>query len=280
MESIVTLPLQREPSSRGGATQIFSFLPSKPGVGTSTIALNISVALALRLNTRVLLSDFDLNCGMLRFMLNLKNEHSVIDAVAHALHIEENLWSRFITSKDHLDLLHAGCINPHMRIEVSQIQNLVAFMRRNYQALCFDLSGNLERYSVELMEQSNRVLLVCTPEIPSLHLARQKLHFLRTLHLEDRVSVVLNRWHKKSVLTKEQVEEVLGAPVIKTFANDYQRMDRALTAATWIPPNSALGESFAEFAKMLLDQPKGPPAHSAQAPELVPASTQPLVSSR
>jgi len=279
VESFVTVPPEREASSHEGKTQIFSFLPSKPGVGTSTIALNISVALARRLNARVLLSDFDLNCGMLRFMLNLQNEHSVIDAVSHALHMDESHWSRLISSRDELDLLHAGNINPYMRIEGSHIRNLVAFMRRKYQTLCFDLSGNLERYSVALMEQSNRVLLVCTPEIPSLHLARQKINFLRTLNLEDRVLVVLNRSHKKSVLSKARVEEVLGLPVLKTFANDYNGVDRALTAASWIAPGSALGKSFAEFVEVLLNWPEGTPDHAAQAPEAVPASARPLVSS-
>jgi len=278
VESPVKVPLQ--PESGGGVSQMFSFLPSKPGVGTSTIALNMSVALALQLNTRVLLSDFDLNCGMLRFMLNLQNENSVIDAVAHALHMDQAHWSRLITSKDQLDLLHAGYINPYMRIEGSQIRNLVAFMRRTYQASCFDLSGNLERYSVELMEQSNRVLLVCTPEIPSLHLAREKLHFLRTLNLEDRVSVVLNRFHKKSVLSKEQVEEVLGSRVVQTFANEYLSVDRALASASWIRPDSALGKSFAEFAKTLLHGRKSRPNQGTPVPELVPESTRPLVLNR
>jgi hypothetical protein len=34
---------------------------------------------------------------------------------------------------------------------------------------------------------------VCTPEVPSLHLTREKLAFLKTMELDTRVSVVLNR---------------------------------------------------------------------------------------
>ena len=192
--------IERKPPTHGATTQVFSFLPSKAGVGTSTLALNVSAALARRPNTRVLLSDFDLNSGMMRFLLNLRNEYSVIDAVEHSLHIDENLWPQLVTTMDQLDVLHAGRVNPNLRIEGTQIRNLVEFMRRNYDALCFDLSGNLEKYSMELMQESKRIMLVVTPEIPSLHLAREKLHFLRGFDLESRVSVVLNRCHKKPLI--------------------------------------------------------------------------------
>jgi pilus assembly protein CpaE len=120
--------------------------------------------------------------------------------------------------------------------------------------LCFDVSGNLERYSVELMQESKRILLVCTPEIPSLHLAREKMAFLRELDLEARVSVVLNRVHKKQLLSSTSVAELVGAPVVRTFPNDYQGVARALTTGALIDRASELGKSFAEFADSLLEQ--------------------------
>jgi pilus assembly protein CpaE len=250
--------LERKPAAHGCTNQIFSFLPSKAGVGTSTIALNVSAALARQADTRTMLADFDLNSGMMRFMLKLQNEFSVVDAVERSLEVDENLWPQLVTPFERLEVLHAGRINPGLRIEATQIRALVGFMRRNYDALCFDLSGNMERYSIELMQESKRVLLVCTPEVPSLHLAREKVNFLRTLDLDSRVSVVLNRWHKKCLFSKDQVEELLGMPVWKTLPNDYIRVNQALHAAKWIDPDSALGKSFDEIAQTLLE--RRPPA--------------------
>ena len=83
-----------------------------------------------------------------------------------------------VTSIENLDVLHAGRLNPDFRIEPAQIRHMMDFMRRNYQALCFDLSGNLEKYSLEIMHESKKIFLVCTPEIPSLHLAREKYLYL------------------------------------------------------------------------------------------------------
>ena len=246
--------VERKPPVLESTAQIFAFLPSKAGVGTSTIAVNVAGALARRANTRVLLADFDLNSGMTRFMLKLQNEYSVIDAVENSQKVDEHLWPQLVTSFDLLDVLHAGRVNPSVRIEAAQIRALIEFLRRNYQALCFDLSGNLERYSIEIMQDCKRILLVCTPEIPSLHLAREKLGYLKTFDLEGRVTVVLNRNTKRAIFSKEQVEEILGAPVARMLPNDYVGVNKAMTAGTFVEPTSELGKMFSEFASDLEDR--------------------------
>jgi pilus assembly protein CpaE len=251
--------VQQRPASYQATTQIFSFLPSKAGVGTSTLALNVSAALARRQDDRVLLTDFDLNSGMMRFLLKLKNEFSVLDAVERSGSMDENLWPQLVTSIGNMDVLHAGRVNPSIRIEAPQIRNLIQYMRRNYDAMCFDLSGNLERYSLDIMHESKRVLLVCTPEIPSLHLAREKLQFLKTVDLEGRVGVVLNRMHKKPLFGKAQVEEILGMPVIATVPNDYFGVNRATAAGTVVDPNSELGKNYTQFAGSLIEVRTPPP---------------------
>lgn len=255
--------VQQRPVSYQATTQIFSFLPSKAGVGTSTLALNVSAALARRADSRVLLTDFDLNSGMMRFLLKLKNEHSVLDAVERSNSMDENLWPQLVTPIDRMEVLHAGRVNPSLRIEATQIRNLIQYMRRNYTALCFDLSGNLERYSLDIMHESRRILLVCTPEIPSLHLAREKLQFLKTMDLEGRVGVVLNRMHKKPLFGKSNVEEILGVPVIATLPNDYHGVNRSTANGAVVDPTSELGKTYTRFAASLVE------AH-----EPVPAATK------
>jgi pilus assembly protein CpaE len=252
--------LEAKPPLIETTDEVFSFLPSKAGVGTSTIALNAAVALSKVPNTRVLLSDLDLNSGMIRFMLKLENSYGVTDAAEHAFAMDESMWPQMITSIEKLDVLHAGKLNPDFRIEPSQIRHLMDFMRRNYQALCFDLSGNLEKYSLEIMHESKKIFLVCTPEIPSLHLAREKYVYLKQIDLHDRVCVLLNRCQKRPIITPDQIEQLLGVPVQMTFPNDYQGVHRALTFGRSVEPTSELGKQFVQLAQsMLKTRPKAAP---------------------
>jgi pilus assembly protein CpaE len=273
--------LHRRPASYGATDQIFSFLPSKAGVGTSTIALNVSAALARMPDTRVLLSDFDLTSGMIRFMLKLSNTNSVTDVIENAVKMDEQLWPQLVSTVDGLEVLHAGHINPNYPIESGQIRGMVGFMRRHYKALCFDLSGSLEPYSLELMQESKRIILVCTSELPSLHLAREKTQFLKRLGLDGRISVVLNRVHKKTPFNRSEVEKLLETPVVNIFPNDYVAVHRALAAGTALPATSALGIAFSSFAESLIKekipQPEG---HKSKFLEFFTIQPRPLTADR
>jgi pilus assembly protein CpaE len=251
----VKVLLEKKPPHYETTDQMFAFLPSKAGVGTTTLALNLSGALSRVNDTRVLLADFDLNSGMLRFLLKLKNRNALSDALEHASEMDENLWPQLVTTLKNLDVLHAGPINPNVRIDVARLHDLVHFWLRNYSVVCADLSGNLERYSLELIRESKRVFLVCTPEIASLHLTREKLAFLKSMNLETRVSVILNRVTKRPVLTQQQVEEVLGLSVAHTFSNDYHAVNQATSAGDFVDAASHLGQEYKAFAHHLLQQP-------------------------
>ena len=110
------------------------------------------------------------------------------------------------------------------------------------------------------MNESNQILLVCTPEIPSVHLAREKMAFLRKADLDQRVSVVLTRMQKtskfseKETFSQQEVEELIGVPVVRVFPNDYKAIQRSVSNGTLLPKTSELGKAFTEFAETLIAQ--------------------------
>jgi pilus assembly protein CpaE len=250
--------VERAPRSANLSDQIFSFLPSKAGAGTSTVALNLGAAMSELPSTRVLLIDFDLNSGLIGFMLKLDNPHSVTDAAESSLRMDETLWNQIVSVRGALEVLPAGKINPGYRVEPLHVRSLLDFARRHYNAICLDLSGNLEKYSVEIMHESKRIFLVCTAELPSLHLAREKLAFLRSVDLEDRVSIVLNRVGKRDVVSTLEVEKLLGLPVYTTFSNDYKGIYQALASGKPVEPASELGKQFRKQAEILLSKESRP----------------------
>lgn len=243
---------ERTPPPVESTDLVFTFLPSKPGVGTSTVALNASAAMATVQDGRVLIADFDLNSGLIGFMLKLDSPYSLVHAAESSANLDESLWQQVVSSFGRLDVLPSGKLNPGFRIEPAQSRSLMDFARRHYKAICVDLSGNMEKYSIELMHESKRIFLVCTQELPSLHLAREKLSYLRTLELEERVSLVLNRTHKRAIIGREEVEELLGHRVDLMFPNDYAGAHHALAAGKCIDPSTELGRHFRTMAEGIL----------------------------
>jgi len=279
LRNVKTLVEQKPPlyTAKG---RIYSFLPAKAGSGATTMALNLSAALSRVANTRVLLSDLDLSSGILRFLLKIRNEHAIMEVLEHMEELDENLWQQLVTTVAKLDVLHSGPLNPNVRVEPQQVHDLAQFWLRNYDVVCVDLSGNMERYSLEILRDSQQVFLVCTPEVPSLHLTREKLAFLKSVDLDSRVSVVLNRVSKKSLLTPQQVREVLGVPVMHNFINDYQAVNTATRAGDFIDPKSKLGLQFAELAGSLLNRPRVETGSKRKFLEFLSAPSQTLAGSR
>lgn len=254
--------VNKNPPNLSITDQLYTFLPAKQGVGASTVALNTAWALGSHKDTSTLLMDMDLTSGIIGFMLKLNPPRTVIDAAQNAHNLDESLWPQLVSRKGPLEILPTGGLNPEFRVDSTQIRYMFDFARRHHSAICVDLSGNLERYSVEIMHESKRIFMVVTPEIPTLHLAREKLKYLQNIELGDRVSVVLNRNHKRAVISPDQVENLLGIPVMTCLSNDYQGVHRSLQAGRAVEPGSDLGRQFAAFANAILDK-----ANHAQEPK-------------
>lgn len=239
--------------------QVYSFIPSKQGVGTSTVALNTAISLSRHPNTPTLLIDMDMSQGIIGFMLKLNNTHSIVEAAENATRLDESLWPQLVSRLGAMDVIHSGRYSPEYRIEIANIRLILEFARRLYKIICVDLSGNLEKYSLDLMQESKRVFLVVTPEIPSLHLAREKLAFFKSLDLADRVCVLLNRSHKRSLVSAAQIEDLLGVSVLASLSNDYHGVHRALQSGRAVDQSSELGKQFNQLANLILEKNTGEP---------------------
>jgi pilus assembly protein CpaE len=253
--------IKQNPPTIESTDSLFAFLPAKAGSGATTIAVNTSLALSKITEKGVLLADLDLNSGLVGFMLLLTNsQFSIVDAAENALDLDENLWPKIVSSKDNLDILPAGKLSPGFRIEAAQIRNILAYARRHYSAICVDLSGMMEKYSIEILHEAKSVYLVTTAELPSLHLAREKLAFLRSQDLGERVSILLNRSQKKGQISLEEMEKLFGMPVFMTFPNDYAGVHKALTEGKQVETKSPLGSRFHELAVAMAGKKASPTA--------------------
>ncbi len=152
-------------------------------------------------------------------------------------------------------MLPTGRLDPGLRIDLTKLQPLLAFARRFYKVICVDHSGMMEKYSLEILRESGRIFLVATPEVPALHLGAEKLRFLTGLDLAKRVEIVLNRAQARSLLTREQIENMLGAAIRTSIPNDYAAAHQAIMAGQPLPEDSRLGRHFEDLARSLLELP-------------------------
>ena len=243
--------LKTHPVSAPTRGDLYTFLPAKPGVGTSTIAVSTSCALAEDLGVKTLLLDGDLAAGTIQFLLKLGPTASVVDALAHAEDLDEDLWSQMVGKWDKLEVLHAGELDTPPGMAVPGLERVLSMARVQYEVICADLGSHFDPLSMALLRDSRRIFLVTTPEVAPLHLARVRMRRLAELGLADRVSLLLNR-KVRSVVSDSDVEKTVGIPVSHSFSNDYPGVQKAILRASPVSQGSELGESILNLAHSLV----------------------------
>ena len=107
-----------------------------------------------------------------------------------------------------------------------------------------------------MLHEAHQVILVTTPELPALRLAKLKLDALRKLDIGDRTRLVLNRTAKNSILSNDEISDAVGLEVFAEFASDYAGVTESLRSAR---PAQKVLESARQFvAKAGLNQPVQP----------------------
>jgi pilus assembly protein CpaE len=264
--------LRDSPLAYSSTEHIYSILPSKPGVGATTLAMNLSAAVARRRDSRVLLADLDLSCGMIRFLLKLP-AGSIMDAFLRSAEMDVELWRQTVFRRDGVEILHSGGLDPHARLDPHQVQCLIDFARKDYNFMCFDMSGNLEQYSMQVMSESKEVFIVCTPEMASLQLAREKVACLATAGLRERASILLTRHDlngqgQDPAAQAKRASDIAGIPVRAVFGDCTKQVENATMLATWVDRGSRFGKDLDAFTRQLMGDP-GPPL--AALPQSLPA---------
>lgn len=230
---------------------LYAFLPAKPGVGASTIAVSTSGALADELQIRTLLLDCDLMAGVTKFLLKLGNSSSIVNALEHADGLDEDLWSQMVGHWDGLEVLHAGELAPPATLTAASLEVVLGFARAQYDTVCADLASSMDPFTVQIMREARRIFLVTTPELVPLYLTADRLRHLKELGLADKVSLLLNRKTAHRGLSDGEVAQLAGLPIAHQFSNDYPGVQGAILDGVPVSHRSGLGQSIMTLARSL-----------------------------
>jgi len=237
--------LEKLPSRLRKPTSFLSFLPAKTGVGTTTLACGLADILSSDYKT--LLCDFDLATGMVGFRYRLENPHALPDVAAGFDDMDEHLWSQMISRSGDLHILPSR-LQPTVKIRPDSLKHWFDLLRATYDVVIFDLSGQMEEYSFEIMNVSRQIFMVSTQELESLHMGRSKTVVLRQAGLDQHACVLLNRFQKNSILKPSDVEDLLELKVRAQFPNDYNAVQNSIRTGTRLKPGTALHKALTTFA--------------------------------
>ncbi|HZU20116.1 MAG TPA: AAA family ATPase [Gaiellaceae bacterium] len=199
-----------------GRGRIVAITSQKGGSGKTALATNLAAALA-RSGRRTLLVDLDLQFGDAAVMLGVPHDRSVVDLASGDAQLDSDKLLAFAVADERSGA--AVVPAPHRPEEAeavrdSELVRLLAVAKQAYDAVVVDTAPLFDRAMMLAVDAADEVLVVCTPDIPSLKNAKIGLETLKRLGVDaDRVSLVLNRVGGPAAFGKDDVEHTLDQPV-------------------------------------------------------------------
>ncbi|HEY8648577.1 MAG TPA: AAA family ATPase [Candidatus Limnocylindria bacterium] len=213
--------------NRGSVIAVYS---PKGGVGCTTIATNLAVALASRTKQKVGIIDLDLQFGDVGVALDLRSANSIVDLVAHADAVDDALIAdifvrhesgvRALVAPDNIALLES--------LDPARIVRSVEALRDHFAYIVCDLWSSLDDLTLSALRVADRIVLVTTPELPSLKNIRRVTAATAPLLLDERTEIVLNRHPAKTGVSVADVEKNLGRRVAATIPSEGVGMTDAI----------------------------------------------------
>jgi pilus assembly protein CpaE len=168
----------------------------KGGVGCTTIAANLAIAHYQEFGGRVLLMEGKLFFGNLDVTLNILTGNSLTDLIPHASNIDESLINDVVykhSSGIHV-LLGPRSIEVAEGVRADNLFSIFRALQRAFDFIVIDAGNSLNENSITLMDSADRIILVTSPELPTLHDTSQFIQLSPTLSIPmDKLLIVVNR---------------------------------------------------------------------------------------
>ena len=205
--------LSGQTKSMGPRGLTIAVFGAKGGVGKSTIATNLGVALASNLNQSVVLVDADNSFGDVAALLDLKPERSIVDLVRDVDTVERANVTDYLARHDSgLWVLPAPRESLLWRsVAPDRFRKIAGVLSRRFDVVLIDTAGVLSDLSLAALEEANMVLWVTSSDFSSINNSLIGLETLSELsYPEARVRLMLNIISSEDGVRPAKVESVLG----------------------------------------------------------------------
>ncbi len=230
-------------AAHGRIVTVFS---PKGGTGKTSIATNLSSALAKYEEKRTLLLDLDLQFGDAAIMLGIQPEKTIYDLVSAPGELDPEKLAGYTTRHEcGLDVLPAP-LRPEDAelVTESKISRLLEVARSSYDVIVVDTSPFFHGPMLATLDQTDELLLVCSLDVPTIKNVRLSLQTLELLSFPDRkIRLLLNRANSKVGMKQNEVEHALERKIRFQTPSD-----RAVPLAVNRGTPVVLVDQAAEFA--------------------------------
>jgi len=212
----------RGPSGAQQLGRVVTVFSPKGGVGKTTMAVNLALALTERGARRVCLVDLDLAFGDVAITMQLFPTHSIEHAIGSEESLDAAQLDTLLTRHADSMMVLAAPAHPDVRERVSPalVGKVLRTLREGFDFVVVDTAPSFDEQVLTALDETDECVIVATLDVPTLKNVKVALETLDMLDIaRGHRHLLLNRADDAVGITPDKVEGILGMPVAASVSS-------------------------------------------------------------
>jgi pilus assembly protein CpaE len=233
--------------------RVIAILAPSGGSGSSTLAANVATVLAKEHKSAALV-DLKLHSGDLAALLDLKPTYTLADLCQNVARMDRTLFERSLAR--HSSGVHLLASPRHFddvgRVTPEGVHQTLNLAKVSFSYVLVDLDHSFGSEQVEVLRQSDLILIVLRLDFASLRNCRRALEYVERLGVSrERIRLVVNRYGQPKEIPSSKAEESLGMKIFHWVPDDPRAINRANNNGVPVvleTPRAGVSRSLAKLA--------------------------------
>lgn len=236
-------------------TKVLAVVSGKGGVGKTTLTVNLAMALQ-QLGKNVLIVDSNFTTPNVSLHLGMhKARNTLHDVLSGKVKLDDAVYMHTNTG---LRIIPSGISTSHLKTKFKKkFSNTILNLIGATDVVLIDAAAGLGKDVKEVIESADEVILVTSPDMPSLTDALRTISVAKELGVKT-VGVIVNRVTGKNFeIHPKNVQEFLEAPVIGVIPEDHS-VKQAISLnypVVYSHPDSIASKQIKRIASKLANKP-------------------------
>jgi pilus assembly protein CpaE len=231
---------------------------AKGGIGKTTVATNLAIALREATGQEVVLVDCDAQFGDVAVMLDMDivDGTSIADLARNEIDINRTTIAPYLTrhSSGINVLLAASEPDDWRALQEEHIPTIARALAETHEYVILDTPGTMNEVVAACLREAAQVLLVTSLDVSSVKDTKTAIRILDTWGVaRENVQLVVNDNTRASVVTAADVTDATGVPCKLLIPNDGRVGNSVQTGIPLVisQPNSGFSHAITELAESI-----------------------------
>lgn len=239
---------QHEVSNKPKIISIFS---TKGGVGKSTLAANLAIALEKTTRENVALVDLDLQFGDISLMMNIYPERTINHLMSDIPNLDNDMLEEYLIEHPSGVKVLTAPHSPEYADFISgpAAEKILHMFKENYKYIIVDMAPAFNDINLAVLDMSEKILLLTTLELPTIKNIMIGLGVMETLKYDDKkIDIVLNRYERDTGVSIGDLEKIVGNKKLHIIPEDRNTVIQSVNSGKPF----VLGKKNANITKSIL----------------------------